>query len=72
MRCNEDGFRLCDQEGCELLATEWLVWTKPQCYCIIHAQKMLNVADAMGHLTPAATYRKMTPDEMYPESEESS
>ena len=70
MRLTDEGVRLCDQEGCELTATHWLVWTEPQCYCSIHAQKMLQVGAAIGIPTPASTIRLMTPDEMYPESDE--
>lgn len=62
---NEDGARLCDQEGCELLATHTMIWTdKWQCYCIVHANKVLGLGEFMGHLTPKLTIRPMTIDEM--------
>lgn len=59
-----DSFRPCDQKDCPYPATHYLVWTKPQYYCLIHAQKMLNIGEAMGHPTPAATIRQLTIDEM--------
>ena len=65
MRRNEEGVRLCDQNGCEFIATHTLVWAKHQCYCLFHTQHVLGLADFMGFPTPAATVRTMTPDEMY-------
>jgi hypothetical protein len=59
----------CDQDGCEFPATHYLVWTKPQHYCLIHAQTMLNVASAMGYPTPASTVRPLTMDEMLTDDE---
>lgn len=61
---NSNGIRLCNQEGCEHPAMIWLVWTKPQVYCADHAQRVLAVAEVMGHLTPAATVRPIRPEEM--------
>lgn len=60
-------YRKCDQDGCEFPAVFYLVWIRPQYYCLEHANKMLQVGEAMGHPTPRATLRKLTIDEMLPE-----
>lgn len=64
MKKTENNERLCDQEGCELIATHTLVWAKHQYYCAPHTQKVLGVADFMGFPTPAATVRKLEAHEM--------
>lgn len=69
MKKGRFGEVLCDQKGCEFPATFTLVWTKHQCYCAIHTQTVLGVAEAMGFPTPAATVRPMTADEMMPEED---
>lgn len=70
MKKTEGGERLCDTGKCEFIATHYLVWTKPQCYCLSCAEKMLGIGEFMGHPTPAATFRPMTLDEMMPEEAE--
>lgn len=67
---DETGFRKCGQKDCEFPATHWLVWTEPQYCCLIHAQSLLNVADAIGFPTPAATLRKLAPAEMFVDDED--
>lgn len=62
-----EGFRKCDEKTCEFPATHWMVWTKPQFYCLIHLNAMLNVANAIGYPTPATTVRALTIDEMITE-----
>lgn len=69
MKINERGERLCDQAGCELLATHYYVWTGPQVACVIHAQKAEAIADMMGFPTVSRTMRELTVDEMMPEEE---
>jgi hypothetical protein len=66
---NEHHVRLCDQEGCELPATHTYVWDRQLVACRIHAQGVLNIANAMGFPTPAATMRLMTIDEMAPDED---
>jgi hypothetical protein len=61
---SEPIYRKCDAKDCDLPATHWLVWTKPQVYCRIHAQGMVNVGNAMGYPTPASTVRPLWLDEM--------
>lgn len=58
------GFRKCDESSCEFPATHWLVWTKPQVYCVIHANAMINLGNIMGFPTPASTVRPLTFAEM--------
>ncbi len=60
---NDLGIRQCDQDGCKAVATLWLVWTKPQVYCVQHMEKVLNIADVMGYPTPQSTLRALTADE---------
>lgn len=61
----DSGVVLCNQKDCDMPATHTYVWTGKQIYsCMIHAQKALNIAEAMGFPTPAATMRPMTIDEM--------
>lgn len=68
-RYGEDGVRLCDQKECEFPATHTMVWTENwQCYCLIHANKMLGVGDVLGFPTPRLTIRLMTSDEMLPDA----
>ncbi len=71
MKLNEDGVRLCDSKDCEMIATHWLVWTEPRCYCAPCAQQIIGVGRVMGFSTPAATVRPMTSDEMMPEESDS-
>lgn len=64
-RWTEDGIRMCDDEGCDSIATHTLVWTeKWQCYCMIHAQGMINIGQHLGFQTPRLTVRPMQIDEM--------
>lgn len=60
---NDLGIRQCDQDGCKAVATHWLVWTAPMVCCVQHMEKAMHVAQMMGHPTPAATLRALTPDE---------
>lgn len=55
--------RKCDSKTCELPATHWLVWTKPQFYCSGCADKMILVGAAIGIETAATTVRPMTAEE---------
>lgn len=68
---SEPKVRRCDQEGCQLPALFYCVWTKSQYYCFIHMQRVLNVADAMGFPTPAATMRNLEINEMVVRDEDS-
>lgn len=64
---DKEGARLCDNVDCDLVATHTLVFNQTMCYCIIHANQALTIADAMGYPTPALTVREMTLEEMMPE-----
>lgn len=55
--------RKCDSKTCELPATHWLVWLKPQFYCEACANQMIAVGEAIGHNTPTTTIRPMYPEE---------
>lgn len=64
-RWTPEGVRLCDERSCELPATHTMVWTDDwQCYCMIHANKMLAIGQALGHGAPRLTIRQMTITEM--------
>lgn len=67
-KISEEGFRVCDQEGCESPASHTLFWTEGwYCGCIIHTQALVNLGNMLGHTAAAGTVRKMTIDEMMPE-----
>lgn len=63
---DENGARICDNVDCDMPATHTLVWNEQMCYCIIHANQALNIADAMGFNAPMLSLRMMTFDEMCP------
>lgn len=64
-----DGFRMCDQEKCELPATHTFIWAAEgwTCQCLIHAQQMVNLEAHLGFNAASHSLRKMTIDEMMPE-----
>jgi hypothetical protein len=45
----------CTQSGCTTPARFSLVWAREVAYCPKHTVLVLNVADAMGFITPAET-----------------
>jgi hypothetical protein len=63
---NNDGInvRKCDQDGCIMPATHTLVWDEHKYYCLIHVNKALGIAQAMGFPTPGRTVRQLTIAEM--------
>lgn len=65
----EDGERLCDQQGCEFLATHTFVWAQQgwTCQCAIHMRGMLNLERHLGGNIAHNTVRPMTIDEMMPD-----
>ena len=52
---DEKGYPVCDEKDCELPVHVTLVWTDFKQYCLIHGNKALGVASAMGFPTPSAT-----------------
>lgn len=60
-------FVKCHAKECPLPATHAVPWTDGEnFYCVIHAQKMIDVGNVMGFETPGKLARQMTDDEMLP------
>lgn len=72
MRYNQDGWRLCDQEGCEQAASHHYVWAKEMACCWTHMFKVLELSQAMGFPTPMRTLRPLLPSEMRQQLDEES
>lgn len=51
--------RMCDQNGCDLPASYYLVFQKPLYCCGFHTAQLVGTGDAMGYNTPRLTKRPL-------------
>lgn len=71
IKLDKDGVRLCDQEGCEFIATHTFIWAQQgwTCQCAIHLRGMLNIERQLGGNIAHNSARPMTSDEMMPDTQ---
>lgn len=63
-------YRTCDQEGCDVPAIYYCVWTKPQYYCTEHMERVIALGEFMDYPVPKNTVRFIAGHEAFTETKE--